>query len=134
MKVMKSKLVILSGLFLAATLSWADTLELKNGSVIKGTYVGGSETQISFRVASSVQHFAVQDVLSLKFDSRPAAPAAPAAAPSSSPALLPSSAHSESAATRPSYPSRGLTVPSGTRLLVRTIDSIDSDQNHPGDK
>ncbi|HKW75728.1 MAG TPA: hypothetical protein VJN64_09405 [Terriglobales bacterium] len=112
----------------------ADTLELKNGSIIKGTYVGGSETQISFRVASSVQQFAVQDVLSLKFDSRPAAPSAPAATPSSSPALLPHSAHSESMATRSSSSPRGLTVPSGTRLVVRTIDSIDSDQNHPGDK
>jgi hypothetical protein len=31
-------------------------------------------------------------------------------------------------------PANGLTVPSGTKLLVRTIDSIDSDQNRPGDK
>jgi hypothetical protein len=111
----------------------ADTLELKNGSIIKGTYVGGSETQISFRVASSVQQFAVQDVVSLKFDSRPAAPSsAPAAAPSSSPTLLPSSAHETNTVNRTS--ANGLTVPSGTKLLVRTIDSIDSDQNRPGDK
>lgn len=131
---MKFRCLVLASLIIAASCAMADTLELKNGSIIKGTYVGGSETQISFRVASSVQQFAVQDVLSLKFDSRPAAPSAPAATPSSSPALLPSSARSESTATRSSSSSRGLTVPSGTRLVVRTIDSIDSDQNHPGDK
>lgn len=130
--VMKLRCLVLASLIAVASCAMADTLELKNGSVIKGTYVGGTETQISFRVASSVQHFAVQDVLSLKFDSRPAAPSAPAAAPSSSPALLPSSAHTESSTTRSSV--RGLTVPTGTRLLVRTIDSIDSDQNRPGDK
>lgn len=129
---MKLRCLVLASLIAAASCAIADTLELKNGSVIKGTYVGGSETQISFRVASSVQQFPIQDVLSLKFDSRPAAASAPAAAPASPPALLPSSAHSENSVGRPS--ARGLTLPSGTKLLVRTIDSIDSDQNHPGDK
>src|SRR5689334_18460634 len=129
---MKFRCLLFLGLIAAASCAFADTLELKNGSVIKGTYVGGSETQISLRVASSVQQFPIQDVLSLKFDSRPAAPSASAHSPSASPALLPSSAHSESSTTRAS--ARGLTLPSGTRLLIRTIDSIDSDQNHPGDK
>jgi hypothetical protein len=47
----------------------ADTLELKNGSVIKGTFIGGSAAQLSFRVGSTVQHYAVSDVAVLKFDS-----------------------------------------------------------------
>src|SRR5712675_793223 len=47
----------------------ADTLELKNGSVIKGTFVGGSEAQVSFRVRSTVQHYPVADVATVKFDS-----------------------------------------------------------------
>lgn len=129
---MKLRCLLLASLLAVASCAMADTLELKNGSIIKGTYVGGSETQISFRVASSVQQFAVQDVVSLKFDSRPAAPSAPAAAPSSSPTLLPPSAHEANTVNR--TPANGLTVPSGTKLLVRTIDSIDSDQNRPGDK
>ena len=129
---MKFRCLLLASLIAAASCALADTLELKNGSVIKGTYVGGSETQISFRVASSVQQFAVQDVLSLKFDSRPATTSTPTPAPSSSPALLPGSARSLESAAVPSQ--RGITVPAGTKLLVRTIDSIDSDQNHPGDK
>src|SRR5205807_6159072 len=33
---------------LLASSAWADSLELKNGSLIKGTYMGGSENQISF--------------------------------------------------------------------------------------
>ncbi len=129
---MKFCCFLLASLIAAASCALADTLELKNGSIIKGTYVGGSETQISFRVASSVQQFAVQDVLSLKFDSRPTTAPTPTAAPSSSPTLLPGSARSLESAAVPSQ--HGITVPAGTKLLVRTIDSIDSDQNHPGDK
>jgi hypothetical protein len=130
---MKFRCLVLASLIAAASCALADTLELKNGSIIKGTYVGGSETQINFRVASSVQQFAVRDVLSLKFDSRPATVSpASRATPSSSPALFPSSARSSETAAVPSQ--HGMTVPAGTKLLVRTIDSIDSDQNHPGDK
>src|ERR1700747_1493977 len=47
----------------------AATLELKNGSVLKGTFIGGSEAQLSFRVGSTVQHYAVADISALKFDS-----------------------------------------------------------------
>src|ERR1051326_1605434 len=60
--------VALASLVLVSAFAWSDTLELKNGSVIKGTYMGGSETEISFRVGSSVQQYAIVDVDSLKFD------------------------------------------------------------------
>jgi hypothetical protein len=139
---MKFRLTALMlGLFLLSAVAWSDTLELKNGSVIKGTYVGGSETQISFRVGSSVQQYAVSDVASLKFDSRDST--APASTPGfasrpSQPA--PAAAHPAEAlagtshATPAGVPAKSITVPSGTRLLVRTIDAVDSDRNHPGDK
>ena len=50
-------------------MAWADTLELKNGSLIKGKFLGGTETEISFQVGSTVQKYNVADVVSLKFDS-----------------------------------------------------------------
>lgn len=132
---------LIVGLFLFSTLSWSDTLELKNGSVIKGTYVGGSETQISFRVGSSVQQYAVSDVTSLKFDSRESTAAAStpgfATRPSPPTAVAmpaPAAARAESSHPAAAAPARSVTVPSGTRLLVRTIDAVDSDRNHPGDK
>lgn len=53
---MKLRFAILaSALCFVTSLGWSDTLELKNGSVIKGRYMGGTETQISFRVGSSMQ-------------------------------------------------------------------------------
>ena len=42
-------------LWLGASLAWADSLELKNGSLIKGKFMGGTESGISFQVGSSVQ-------------------------------------------------------------------------------
>src|SRR5436305_12626525 len=54
---------------LLASPAWADTLELKNGSLIKGVYVVGSESQINFRVGSTVQQYDVADVVALKFES-----------------------------------------------------------------
>src|ERR1041385_2983172 len=64
--------IVAIGIGAPALSGFADTLELKNGSVIKGTFIGGSEAQISFRVGSTVQHYPVADIVSLKFDSEPA--------------------------------------------------------------
>jgi len=42
-------------LCLVASTAWADALELKNGSLIKSKFMGGTESEISFRVGSSIQ-------------------------------------------------------------------------------
>jgi hypothetical protein len=60
--------IVAVSLYVPALSAFADTLELKNGSVIKGTFIGGSEAQLSFRVGSTVQRYPVADVLSLRFD------------------------------------------------------------------
>jgi hypothetical protein len=133
--------VAVTALFIVSVFAWSDTLELKNGSVIKGTYVGGSETEISFRVGSSVQQYAIVDVASLKFDGHENTATAPKGFATREPQATHegianpneklAAAHTDSA---PTATSAGITVPSGTRLLVRTVDSVDSDTNHPGDK
>ena len=133
-----------------AAMMTGDTLELKNGSVIKGTYVGGTDTRISFRVGSSVQQYAVADVSSLKFDDRESAaptrsPAFAERAPENAPAAYaptpsaqspsPNSTPVPSAGSSiPRTTSQSVVVPSGTQITVRTIDAVDSDKNHPGDK
>jgi len=135
---------------LPAAMMTGDTLELKNGSVIKGTYVGGTDTRISFRVGSSVQQYAVADVSSLKFDDRESAaptrsPAFAERAPENAPAAYaptpsaqspsPNSTPVPSAGSSiPRTTSQSVVVPSGTQITVRTIDAVDSDKNHPGDK
>src|SRR5271170_2968319 len=136
---LKLKYGFLTALILAASIVRADTLELKNGSLIKGKFLGGTETEISFQVGSSVQKYNVADIVSLKFDSTAASTAAPApaAAPTDTPAPPPANsslpddpatvAHIE---TKPA----SVTIPAGTRISVRTIDSIDSTYNVVGDR
>ncbi len=69
---LKLKGGFLTALTLAASMAWADSLVLKNGSLIKGKFLGGTETEISFQVGSTVQKYSVADIVSLKFDSESA--------------------------------------------------------------
>jgi hypothetical protein len=48
---------------------WADSLEMKNGSRIKGKFLGGTENEVSFQVGSSRQNYNLADVDSIQFDS-----------------------------------------------------------------
>jgi hypothetical protein len=113
-------------LWLGASLAWADTLELKNGSLIKGKFMGGTESEISFQVGSSVQKYNVADVVSLKFDSEGSAGDQP---PANSLPSAPQPAEQDSMKT-PAY----VTIPAGTPIYVRTIDAIDSTQEQVGDR
>jgi hypothetical protein len=114
-------------LALAVSAAWADTLELKNGSLIKGKFLGGTDTEISFQVGSTVQKYNVADVVSLKFESEDA-PSDPALQQRSSLPDAPVAA--APVATKPAY----VTIPAGTQISVRTIDAIDSSTSMVGDR
>jgi hypothetical protein len=117
---------VAAALALAASLAWADTLELRNGSLIKGKFLGGTETEIRFQVGSSVQKYNVADIVSLKFDSEGAA-SAPPPPQSSLPDDPGTVAHVE---MKPAF----ITIPAGTTVSVRTTDAIDSTYNFVGDR
>ena len=119
---------VVVGLYLVASIAWADSLELKNGSLIKGKFMGGTETEISFQVGSSVQKYNLSDIVSLKFDSERAASDLPAR-PSGS--LSSDSGMAENPGIKAGA---NVTIPAGTRIAVRTIDGIDSTKNHVGDR
>jgi hypothetical protein len=112
-------------LCLVASMACADSLELKNGSLIKGKFMGGTETEISFRVGSSVQKYNLADIVSLKFASETAA---------SNLAPPVSSSLNEAAVATGTQAPAYVTIPAGTRISVRTIDGIDSTKNRVGDR
>jgi hypothetical protein len=116
--IMRPKLVcgLVIALCLGAAITPADSLELKNGSLIKGRFVGGTGTEIRFQVGSSVQRYDVADIVSLKFESEMRVSETP-----------PKRDYANETAG-------SVTVPAGTRLSVRTIDAIDSAKNHVGDR
>lgn len=118
---------LLTVLALAASVAWADTLELKNGSLIKGKFVSGTETEISFQVGSTVQTYNVADIVALKFE-----PEGTASAPTPQPqgSLPDAPVAAAPVETKPAF----VTIPAGTRISVRTIDAIDSSTSMVGDR
>jgi len=105
---------------LAVTTAFADTLALKNGSVVDGTYLGGNSRDVKFVGADGkVGSYSVENVASLRFgDAAPVASAVSTRQPITAP--------------RPT--AAGATIPDGTVLTVRMIDSIDSDTAAVGDR
>jgi hypothetical protein len=146
---MRKVTLTLLGLFLFMSVAWADSLELKNGSLIKGRYKGGDETSVSFLVGSSVQRYNTADIVSLTFDSssvsqsaagrvapaQPAQPVQPMQTLSSNDdgPMLTDRTSTKAASSTPRS-SNAITIPAGTMISVRTIDAIDSDTNRIGDR
>jgi hypothetical protein len=86
----------------------ADVIELKNGNVLNGTYRGGTGTTVTFEAYGNAMQLATSDIVSLTFTTPAPAPAAVAPAPPAAAAAVP------------------VTLPAGTLLLVRMVDSISS--------
>src|SRR6266478_7161173 len=102
-------------LCLVGSIACADSLELKNGSLIEGKFIGGTDSEISFQVASSVQKYNLADIVSVKFDSERAAGDLPARPESS---LSSEQGTGDHAGMKvPVY----VTIPAATRISVRTI-------------
>jgi hypothetical protein len=127
------------GFLFAGSVS-ADTLELKDGRVLQGKYLGGTQAVLRFEVSGEVQTFRTIDAVALTFTggpgatAQPAAPA-PAAAPDTPPPAPQSNLAPQAAAPpAPAAPSGStVTLPAGQSLLVRMIDGVDSSKNHVGD-
>jgi hypothetical protein len=116
--------VVLGLLFVAG--APADTLELKDGRVLQGRYLGGTQAILRFSVNGEVQAFNTTEVVALTFTTNygggaAAAPAAPPAPAAPAAALAPASANGP------------MVIPAGQSLLVRMIDGVDSSKNHVGD-
>ncbi len=169
-----TKRIVFSLVATAAMLS-ADTLTLRNGSKVDGSFIGGDNGSIRFAVGNQVNSYNLSDIDSIKFTSgsqtyapapnppdTPASPTAPSAsqessappppdAPQSStappppnapqasnapppppPPQTPPDSYSAPASAPPSNGPLGIQVPAGTQLVVRLIDSVNSERDTLG--
>ena len=123
------------GLILAGAAS-ADTLEFKDGRILKGRYLRGTQAVIRFEVNGEVQTFNTIDIVALNFTGRSDNTSAPAPPPA---AAAPPAAVAHSAPVSTAPPSSAdnnspeITIPAGQSLLVRMIDGVDSKKNNVGD-
>jgi len=118
---------------LIACLALADTLVLKNGNTVTGTYLGGDARTIRMTVGDRVESYNVGDIASLSFVSDTAAPV-PAQAPAApaAPARTVMRPEGETAPASPAPNASGIELPAGTTITVRMIDSVDSDRDSVG--
>jgi hypothetical protein len=91
----------------------ADVLELKNGKVLTGSYVGGTAASIRFQTSEGVQVIETSQALALTFTASGSQATAPPPATAAAPAPAPSS----------------VTIPAGTTLLVRMVDGASSNDS-----
>ncbi len=127
-------------MFSMLTTGIADTLTLKDGRTVNGTYLGGNSRQIRMEVGDSIQTFDIGRVAGIQFGSEAAAARPPER--DDRPADRPqaserergnvfrpdTSASSETAASR-----SGIELPAGTVLTVRMIDPVDSEVSRIGE-
>jgi hypothetical protein len=101
----------------------ADTLELKDGSLIDGRYMGGSQNSVRFQIEDELKTYSRNDILALTFSGMSGVAATPAPVAPPAPVAQPAPTPTAPAETR--APAT-LNVPANTRILVRTVEMLDS--------
>jgi hypothetical protein len=92
----------------------SDVLELKDGTVLDGMYMGGSQSSMRFRVKDDIQVVPIEKILALTVTGRSAVNTTPAVASTSQ--------------------AKAVALPVGTRLLVKIMESIDTRNNKAGSR
>jgi hypothetical protein len=105
----------------------ADTLELKDGRVLQGRYLGGTQAVLRFETDGNIQTFSVNDIVALTFTH------GGGSAVGAAPPYAPAQASMPVAQAQPVNASGTVTIPAGQSILVRMIDGVDSSKNHIGD-
>jgi hypothetical protein len=116
-KMKKGALVFLLAVLLTVAGASADTLHLRSGQNVEGTFLGASTSQIKFLgPGGQPKTYSLADVEGITF----AAASAPAASPNRPPAAAPS--------PKPT----NATVLAGTPIPVRMVDSLDTSKTQTG--
>jgi hypothetical protein len=119
----------------------ADTLVLRNGNRVDGSFLGGDNRSIRFASGSQVSTYNLNDITSVSFNNSAAdaAPPAPVSAPPppAAPAPQPQQAQdypppSDDNAPPAAANTAGMQVASGSEITVRLIDPVNSDTDRLG--
>src|SRR5512143_2998382 len=125
--------------------AFADTVRMKDGRTVSGTYLGGSARQVRMEVGDQIQTLDVSDIDRIEFGGMAAKPAPPPPPPPPAPlaedrpVLRRSESRSDNVmrpetAPPPPAPSYAgaIDLPAGTNIVIRMIDGVDSETARPG--
>jgi hypothetical protein len=132
-----------------ATIGFADTITMKNGRVINGTYLGGTARQVKVEVNDDIQTLNVSDVARIEFsggmasaperEDRPTLRRSEGRNEGNVPEDRPTLRRSEGIVLRPSEETAAppvrrseVELPAGTNLVVRMIEAVDSETARVG--
>jgi len=106
--------------------AWADTVTLRSGRVIQGTYLGGSARQVRIDSGNQVQTLDVGDIAKIEFTAAETSEPAPLAPRADSGKVFRPDTTSTAAIRSAAE------LPAGTNIVVRMIDGVDSQTNTVG--
>jgi len=107
---MKKILVLLVAAF-ATSAVFADTIELADGTLLEGDFIGSSNGIIMFNTGESIEAFPEAEVVGMWFSSGVA---------------------TREAEMAQAGPAPTMSVPAGTRLVIRTSDTVNSSNHGAG--
>ncbi len=130
----------------AAAFLGADTITLRNGQRIEGTFIGATARQVRMDLNGQISNYDIADVRSITFSDQGYQPPPPPQA-QSYPAPQPYPRQSYPPPADPNYPSlrrapgsesgsynppppapiAGITIPADTRISIRMVESVNSD-------
>jgi hypothetical protein len=119
--------------FTLVSAGFADTLTLRNGRTVDGTYLGGTAREIRMEVGDRIQTYDVGEVASVNFANPKAARAlepAPLAPPP--PTRGQGTVFRPDPTPAPAEPVGRIEIPAGTNFVVRMIDAVDSERSSVG--
>jgi hypothetical protein len=115
----------------------ADTLILKSGERVSGYYEGGSARTVKFRAADGVaKDYDILSVQQIQFGDATASTSSPSTSSSTSVSSAPRLTPGSERVTRPTSSNAantGFTIPTGTKMVIRMIDSVNSETNKVND-
>ena len=137
-------LIVAVAALLFAGAGFADTLELKDGRVLQGRYLGGTAAVLRFEVNGDVQTFSTHDIVALTFTRGGQRGAEPPPPPPDNPPPNyppgnpppnnpPSDQGVPQSGRAEGYNGGDFTLPAGQPIMIRMIDGVDSSKNHVGD-
>ena len=107
-----------TAIFVSPRFAAADTVEMRDGSLIQGKYVGGTAGTIRIEAADGVKVVETAKVLALTFDA--------SAAPTTAPAAAQPAASAQPAAAQPGPQPVSVSVPAGAILTIRLDGPVSS--------
>jgi hypothetical protein len=122
-----------------ASVMLADTVRMKDGRTVHGTYLGGSARQVRMEIGDRIETLDVADIERIEFGSggrqapAPPPPPPPARQQEDRPVLRRDDAVMRPEQTPPPPPMEGsIELPAGTNVVIRMIDGVDSETARQG--